>query len=225
MDITSDPASFREQSLDALKGLTRVTNQLTAQDLAFHRSLDPTIGPAVDEQGTRILGLTSDLLRCASGKKAAPQLTDDDSVEDSWRNIVDVIDGLLEKADACLDEFTGLIKGAPENEREQRSGADAKPRFPSTYDRTSRIAKPQLQFEHAPDNQDTSPWKPLLRSKPHATVSLSESLEMRDGSYRNPYEREIKESKYPAFTYAVQEPKEFLPFDSTTATFVDSLDE
>jgi exosome complex exonuclease RRP6 len=38
------------------------------------------------------------------------------------------------------------------------------------------LVKPQLAFEHKPNNDDNTPWKPLLTSKPHAAVSLEESL-------------------------------------------------
>ncbi|KAI5304539.1 exosome nuclease subunit [Ascosphaera pollenicola] len=227
MDPSSDSASFREQSLSALKGLTRATNQLASQDLAFHKSLDSSVGPAVDEQGNKILYLANDLLRCVSGTdKRVPHLTDEESVDDNWRSIVDVIDGLLEKADACLDEFTGLIKKTPQNARDQKSAAtDSKAKFPSSCSRTSRIPKPQIEFEHAPDNANTSaPWRPLLTSKPHSSVPYSKSLQLRDGSYPNPYEVEIKQAKYPSATYAVAEPQGYLPFESTTATFVDTFE-
>lgn len=36
--------------------------------------------------------------------------------------------------------------------------------------------KPQTQFELQPDNFPTTPWKPILTEKPHATVPLKESL-------------------------------------------------
>jgi exosome complex exonuclease RRP6 len=42
--------------------------------------------------------------------------------------------------------------------------------------RTQNLVKPQLTFEHKPNNDDNTPWKPLLTSKPHAVVSLEESL-------------------------------------------------
>lgn len=31
-------------------------------------------------------------------------------------------------------------------------------------------------FERKPDNFPTGPWKPILANKPHATVSLEQSL-------------------------------------------------
>ena len=36
--------------------------------------------------------------------------------------------------------------------------------------------KPQLGFLNKPDNTAVTPWKPILTSKPHATISLAESL-------------------------------------------------
>jgi exosome complex exonuclease RRP6 len=37
-------------------------------------------------------------------------LQDIDDVDNNWRGVVDVVDSLLEKADASLDEYTGVIK-------------------------------------------------------------------------------------------------------------------
>ncbi|KAI5292619.1 exosome nuclease subunit [Ascosphaera acerosa] len=242
----ADHAAFREQSLSALKGLTRATNQLTAQDLAFHRSLDQSVGPAVDEQAQRILGIANGLLRCVTGgasgastkstatkKTKAPYLTDEESVEDNWRGIVDTIDELLEKADACLDEFTGLIKKAPSNITSAAAleSGESAAAFPSSYSRsTSTISKPQLQFDIPPDNTPTStPWKPLLTSKPHATVSSFEQSLQRRGtgsdileSYPHPYDAEIRQARYPSSVYTVAEPISYTPFATTTATFVDT---
>jgi hypothetical protein len=36
--------------------------------------------------------------------------------------------------------------------------------------------KPQLAFKNKPDNTTTAPWKPILTSKPHGTISLEQSL-------------------------------------------------
>jgi exosome complex exonuclease RRP6 len=42
--------------------------------------------------------------------------------------------------------------------------------------RTQNLVKPQLAFENKPNNEDNTPWKPLLTSKPHAIVPLGECL-------------------------------------------------
>lgn len=49
--------------------------------------------------------------------------------------------------------------------------------------RTQNLVKPQLAFEVKPDNEDTSPWLPLLKTKPHAKVSLEDSLGMITNEY------------------------------------------
>lgn len=42
--------------------------------------------------------------------------------------------------------------------------------------RRANIAKPQELFERRIDPQDASPWKPVLTSKPFASVTLEDSL-------------------------------------------------
>lgn len=38
------------------------------------------------------------------------------------------------------------------------------------------LPKPQLQFVNKPNNEDTTPFRPLLKSKPHAIKPLDSSL-------------------------------------------------
>lgn len=42
--------------------------------------------------------------------------------------------------------------------------------------RTQNLVKPQLAFDVKPNNEESSPWKPILNIKPHATIPLDESL-------------------------------------------------
>lgn len=44
--------------------------------------------------------------------------------------------------------------------------------------RSRDMAKPQKLFENIPQNDESGPFKPLLLSKPHATSSLDESLDL-----------------------------------------------
>ena len=39
-----------------------------------------------------------------------PRLRDMEALETEWRGVVDVVDGLLERADVCLDEFSGAVR-------------------------------------------------------------------------------------------------------------------
>src|SRR5467141_658758 len=43
-------------------------------------------------------------------------------------------------------------------------------------------------------------------------------------SYRNPYEEEIRNAKYPLSTYSISPPISYQPFESTTATFVNTME-
>ena len=265
MDVASDFTSYQDRVTSALVNATKTTAQISAEDLTFYRSFDPKLSSSLDQQGERLLGLSNSILKVAtSGSDLKPPvLEDEDSVEENWKGVVDVVDELLEKADACLDEFTGIIKKLKpaDNDRSVAVGRKSgSTQFPSVYDHgRSQIAKPQLLFERRPDNRDTSPFKPLLQSKPHAIVPLSESLDDQhvDSNesqscvhnsapeengpifkfslltfgifsclyrYRHPYEVEITRSQYPSSVYASSTPQMYLPFESTTATFVDTME-
>lgn len=130
--------------------------------------------------------------------------------------------------------------------------------------RSQDIEKPQLTFDNKPSNQTTTPFKPLLESKPHASVALEIAPVATDGdskqqyveylaihsqlglehvsllgrkdrrrsyihidthvSYRypHPYQLEIEQYNYPSTVYTHAEPTNYHPFESTTATFVDT---
>ncbi|PYH43566.1 exosome nuclease subunit RRP6 [Aspergillus saccharolyticus JOP 1030-1] len=237
MNSATDFPPFQQRLTSSLVQVTRTVGQLSAEDVDFHRSSNAEVSDSLDEQSNRLLSLTSSLLKAATAGTdiSAPTLDDDDSLEDNWRGVVDVIDALLEKADACLDEFTGVIKKLSPSQQDQAAAAAAKAakskaaaaRFPTIYDYgPSKIPKPQLLFEHLPDNTDISPFKPLLKSKPHATVPLEDSLKRSETAvgYVHPYDTEIRAAKFPPSTYTVSPPREYQPWESTTATFVDTLE-
>lgn len=112
MGSSSDFKAVQGQIQAALVATTRTANQLAAEDLSFHRSSNPTVDEQLDEASERLLTLSSELLKSATKTTdlKAPELEDADDVEVHWSRIVDVIDTLLEKADTCLDEYTGLVK-------------------------------------------------------------------------------------------------------------------
>jgi exosome complex exonuclease RRP6 len=112
MDASQDFKSLQEKIQSSLVATTRSANGLANEDLAFQRTANPTAGARLDATNDRLLRLAGDLLKSA-GKfagQAAPTFEDADDVDIGWRGVVDVVDSLLEKADTCLDEYTGLIK-------------------------------------------------------------------------------------------------------------------
>ncbi|KAF7719705.1 Uncharacterized protein PECH_008891 [Penicillium ucsense] len=228
---SSELGPFQNNVSSALVQLVKTVGQLAAEDIGFHRNSNAEFTESLDEQSERILSLTNAVLKAATTGTdvEVPALDTEDAIEDNWRGVVDVIDALLEKADACLDEFTGVIKKLSPSQEEQAPVVRKASRFPSTYDYgPSKIPKPQLLFDHKPDNSDLGPFQPLLKTKPHATVSIEQSLTQRSlgdvSSYPHPYENEIRNAQYPAFVYESAPPIDYLSFEDTTATFVDTLE-
>lgn len=183
MEIAADFAPYEEQAKAALIKTIRSATQISSEDLNFHRSFDKNVSASVDEQSARLLNLTNSILKVATSGSdlRVPELRNEDGVEENWRTVVDVIDELLEKADACLDEFTGIIKKLSPSQEERGAALGKKAasaHFPSVYDfGPSKISKPQLLFTTRPNNNDDAPpFKPLLRSKPHAITPLCTSL-------------------------------------------------
>ena len=185
-------SSFKEltDSISAaLVDTTRKTHQIAQEDLAFHRTSNPSVVPLLERQSSRLLHLARKLSKVASfgTDVTAPKFSNPDTIDEGWRGIVDVFDNLLEKADACLDEYTGVIRRlSPSQEEQIKKAAFAQGKQkPGKAFRTQDIPKPQIHFTHPPSNHDSTPFIPLLQSKPHAIVPLDESLqivEAEDGS-------------------------------------------
>lgn len=177
----SSEQSFQELRAgisSALVNTTRTAGQISNEDLAFQRSINPQVDRLLQEQNRRLLALVRDLNKSATAgtDTVPPSLNNVELVDDGWRGIVDVIDNLLEKADACLDEFTGVIKKLTPGQQNESATATAKRPLAKHEYRTQNILKPQRLFHKVPKNDEDTPFKPLLRSKPNATVSLEESL-------------------------------------------------
>lgn len=115
MDSPRDSKSLKSLQDDIQKSLVsavKYANRIAAEDLSFQRTVNPEVAQQLDDKSSRLLDLTTRLLR--SSAKAcgvnAPVLEDAEDVDMKWRAIVDVVDSLLEKADTAMDEYTGLVK-------------------------------------------------------------------------------------------------------------------
>ncbi|KAK5625825.1 hypothetical protein RRF57_001541 [Xylaria bambusicola] len=179
MDSSQDFKSLQESIQNALVSTTRLANQIAAEDLSFQRTSNPTVAEELDDSSSRLLALTTSLLRSATKGTdvAGPNLEDADDVDVHWSRIVDVLDNLLEKADTSLDEYTGAIKRKA-LAIDQHTAPAKKSRYALDQSiRRANVLKPQNTFELKPNNLDTSPWKPILTKKPHAALALDKSLE------------------------------------------------
>ncbi|KAK1986459.1 exonuclease [Colletotrichum cereale] len=175
MTSPQDFKSLQDKVQAALLATVKSVNRVSAEDLPFQRAVNPNVGEDLDAKTTRILELSTSLLKSAAEVCGlnAPELEDVDDVDMRWRSIVDIVDSILEKADTSIDEYTGALK------RKDAPAADAapqskKPKTTGTVIRSANITKPQLHFTQTVDNN--TPWKPIITEKPHATVSLDESL-------------------------------------------------
>jgi exosome complex exonuclease RRP6 len=120
MDNSEQFKALQERIQKALVATTRTVNSLANEDLSFQRTANSEVADQLEEHDARLRGLSERLLKSAAkvtGQKA-PTLQEPDDVDTYYKSIVDVIDGLLERADTCLDEFTGFVK------RKEASGAD-----------------------------------------------------------------------------------------------------
>ena len=164
----------------ALINTTRVVGQISNEDLDFHKSIDPAVGTLLEDRSKQFLGLVQNLTKAATGGTdlPAPKVEDQESVDENWTAFVDIFDNLLEKTDACLDEYTGSIKrlGAGTSTDVHNVTASVGKQKPSRLERPHNLPKPQLLFERGPKNHEHKPFKPLLDLKPHALVSLDGSV-------------------------------------------------
>lgn len=215
--------TLQDEISKALVSTTRSASRISGADITFQRSLNPEVGSQLDAQNARLLHLAQRLLEnaAASSDAVGPKLPDVEAIDANWRGVVDVIDSLLEKADTSLDEYTGVVKRlSPAGEQ-----AAVKPR-PNIAEKKI-IPKPQLKFEHVPTNDETGAFRPLISSKPHARIPMEDCLKTFKDSrgreqYPHPYQSEIESYDYPSTVYESSESQQYQPFESTTATFVDT---
>jgi exosome complex exonuclease RRP6 len=181
MDITSDFQGYHDRVTKSLIEVVRTGGQISNADLGFHRS-SGEVSRALDQQNARLLRLTNKLLKAASqdSNVKPPTLRDKDEIDDNWRDVVEVVDNLLEKADASLDEFTGVIRrSSPALQDGAQTPSKQQPQPPRPNNRfhfPKVLHKPQLLFHNKINNLEPKPFKPLLVEKPHAIKTLEDSI-------------------------------------------------
>ncbi|KAF3923394.1 hypothetical protein ABW21_db0205679 [Orbilia brochopaga] len=229
----ADFADFQKNASRALIKLIKTTKLLSAGDLAFNKSLDTEFATALDRENSRILGMINDLVKNATQGSDIKfeSFEDADSVEARWSAVSEVVDFLLEKADLCMDEYTGTVnrgvmQTAPAasayKSRPDRRTAEGR----KAFNKSLHMPKPQLQFKKPLSPLDQEPYKPRLTRKPHAIIPLEESLtpsivEGRE-KYPHPYLEEIVQYTFPQEVRTQSEPIQYHPFESTSAIWVDT---
>ena len=94
-----DPKTYPEWQASLLKQLvssTKAASAVGSHDVSFERSVDSKFESALTSVTERLLALSNRLLKFAGSE--TEEFEDEDDLEDRWAEIVDVVDGLLERA-------------------------------------------------------------------------------------------------------------------------------
>jgi exosome complex exonuclease RRP6 len=94
-----DPKTFPDWQAKLLKQLVQTTKAASAvgsHDISFERSIDSTFDSNLNAVTDRLLSLSNQLLRFAG--LAGEEFEDEEDLGDRWGEVVDVVDGLLERA-------------------------------------------------------------------------------------------------------------------------------
>ncbi|KAL6939337.1 hypothetical protein ACO0RG_003174 [Hanseniaspora osmophila] len=212
--------------LTQVTSLVKTTTALANQDIEFHCAVQPAVQDAVETTKERIVGLLNDLFLNIDEQSDAVAFDEGLSINDSWRQVGDALDTVLEKSDKYIDEIKRARNSLISEQNLQYLDDSVNSKLNSTR---KRIAKPQLGFATPVDNTETGPFKPRLRAKPHALKSLQDSLVLIPAEegipehYGNPYEYEIMNQEYRSSLLEKSEPIQSTDWSSTSGLWVDSV--
>ena|SRR2546421_6636247 len=97
--VHMDPKIFPEWQAKLLKQLVQTTKAASAvgsHDVSFERSIDPSFNTNLNAVTDRLLTLSNRLLEFTGLK--GDEFEDEDDLDNRWEEVVDVVDGLLERA-------------------------------------------------------------------------------------------------------------------------------
>lgn len=100
-DPSTDFQGYQASLFKALTAATNATNAIPVEDLGFLRSLDRSLARDLDQSASALLSTANRLTtHCAKdiGLDAIQRTDDIDDVNDRFSSVVDVIDGLFERA-------------------------------------------------------------------------------------------------------------------------------
>jgi exosome complex exonuclease RRP6 len=126
--------------------------------------------------------------KAGSKGRVVEEAEDEDDQANVFARIADIVDGLLEKADICLDEYSGKVEARASTsaasmtnsngiaQRPAASNGQAPPRMGKLPAEllNAQIEPPQRRFTYKPDNRADTVWhRGLSRGKPNALVPES----------------------------------------------------
>lgn len=202
-----------DELLPKIVSTVRSASALAAQDVDFYRSLDKNVAKSLTKTSAELAAMINNTLLCIDQNSTLLK-EGKEALDNACKDFSNIMDNLFEKSDRSLDILRG--KGAEQKDRglmylDDGARIDSAP--------NKRISKPQLSFKRPVDNTEAHPFKPLLRSKPHALKQLSDSLRLipADGDvpehYLQPYEYEIDNQEYNDKVLKVSDPIPSRPWD------------
>ncbi|KAG9285018.1 hypothetical protein G9A89_009828 [Geosiphon pyriformis] len=235
LDISNFFVRFQTQTLKALVEASTESAQIDASDVSFLRKVDRSGRTDLDRVGDRVLNLVNRLLQNSStpayGSNRTGLLQEEEDIDNKFDDIVEVLEGAIEKIDVCLDEFTGRAKefATPviqSNPVVAKLSTNSESRF--LY--AQNIIRPQLTFKDKIDNSRAL-FLPKLKNKPNAQVPLMQhadgtmNIENELSGFPHPYEYEINNLVYPVHMFNQPNGQMYAPFESTTHIFVSKEEE
>ncbi|KAJ1977819.1 exosome nuclease subunit [Dimargaris verticillata] len=243
---------------EVVRRLQQACDRVSLRDVSFEKTIDGEFADRLTQTTQHILKWTNRALNVA-GAESVSSYEDVDSVAANFDPVVDVVDNLMEKTDAVLDDIAaGRRSGAYGHQHEnmlkqsapivtQVTAASGTRQLDYKLIHAQNIVRPQLKFREDIDNSATAPFAWKLQDKPNALVPLEESaargepimaqrslnwnntvapLSATLPSLPNPYAYEITHISYPPSLFAPQDPPQpYLPFDSTEAQWIDTVEQ
>ncbi|KAG7832789.1 hypothetical protein KL943_004730 [Ogataea angusta] len=223
--------SFDLESLaPSLINLIRLSSAVNARDISFYNSIDSAVKSESAALNQHLIDLLNELLPNAFS------ITSDqdgqlhaDKKDENWKVVSSVLDTLFENAEIALEQGTKKEQtGQTKDEFTYLDETDSSGTRKSTP-QSLKIEKPQLLFKKPVNNFETSPFKPLIRTKPNALIPLQESMQLVFAApdvpehYENPYSYEIMNQPYPDWILLQQEPFDSIPWkESEEPTWIDN---
>ncbi|EAZ63852.2 ribosomal RNA processing 3'-5' exonuclease [Scheffersomyces stipitis CBS 6054] len=240
----SQPKDIHEAVLPKVMQTVRAASALAAQDVNFYKSVDADLAQKIDTSARGVLDIANKLIRNVGPTEETSSSIrfgiDNISSESDWKPIANVLDSIFENIDSAFDQAIRAKNGRKDDNSNSKNlqyledGNDVNSKHSG-----KRITKPQLSFRVPVDNSESHPFKPKLTCKPNGLKSFEESVELKspEPNYENsieivdpafypqPYEYEIDTQPYPASILEKSEPIAPQDWTSTTATWVDTVEE
>lgn len=225
-DVSNKYAMASENSdvlLSKVVNVIRAASSLAAQDVDFYRNLDRDFSKILQSKSSKLTEMVNGIVLSIDEHHDSLELKEEE-ISDLWKDFGNIMDNLLEKSDHSLDNLNRTSNSNNSAADLQYlgdfSGKDSQP--------TKRVEKPQLKFKTPIDNSESHPFIPLLKEKPNALKSLSDSLRMIEteenspGHYPHPYEYEIDHQEYNPNILQIKPEIPSKPWDASEPIWINS---